>query len=244
MTLCAPIGLKKDEVEIREAAHALYERGFRAFLLKIGLDPARDVKNVTAVRDELGPDVVIRVDANAAMSFDAALMLLKKLEPLDLDSAEQPVAIWDIEGMAELARRIDIPIMADETVRDEHDLMTVIKARAASILQTKQGKNGGLWRVQRLWTIAAAAGLRIYPGNHPCVSVSTAAVAQLAASWPGALVDGPFAMGATGELADDVVQEPLTIVGNTLRIPTGPGLGVTIDEDRIRRLQWMPEQNE
>jgi L-alanine-DL-glutamate epimerase-like enolase superfamily enzyme len=236
-SLCAPIGLKDDRAEFVDTARELYERGFRAFLLKIGGDAKVDYANVKAVRETLGPDVVLRVDANASMSFDDALMLLKKLEPFDIDTAEQPLAIWDLDGMAELARRVDIPIMADEAVCDEHDLINVIKKRAASVLQTKQAKNGGLWTVRKLWTIAAAAGLRIYPGNHASASIATAAVAHLAAAWPGPLVDGPFAMGVTGELADDVVTEPLQVIGNTLKVPTGPGLGVILDEDKISRMR-------
>lgn len=81
------------------------------------------------------------------MNFDQALRLLKKLEPFDLEAAERPIALWDLDGMAELARRVDIPIMADESAATEHDLINVIRRRAATAVRTKQSKNGGIWKV-------------------------------------------------------------------------------------------------
>lgn len=235
--LCAPIPIRPDISETLDKTQQFYDRGFRTFLIKIGIDPKADYDNVKAIRERFGPSVCLRVDANAGMGFDDALVLLKKLEPLDIDTAEQPLDLWDLHGMAELARRVNIPIMADESVATDHDLINVIRMRAASVVQTKQAKNGGIWKVRRLWHIAAAADMRIYPGNHPSVSVATSAVAHLAAAWPGPLLEGPFAMGIGGELADDVVTEPLRLSGNKISPPSGPGLGVTLDEKTITRLR-------
>lgn len=233
--LCAPIPLFADVRQTLEEAQRFHDAGYRAFLIKIGIDPRADLANVRGVRERFGDDVCVRVDANAALSFDAALKLLKQLEPFDLDAAEQPIAMWDLEGMAELARRISIPIMADESVATDNDLINVIRHRAATVVHTKQSKNGGIYRIRRLWAIAEAAGMRIYPGNHPCLSVATAASAHLAAAWPGPILEGPFAMGVTGEIAGDIVAAPLRPRGNLLQVPEGPGLGVTIDEDQVAR---------
>ena len=71
--------------------------------------------------------------------------------------------------------------MADESVSTDHSLLEVIRRRAATVAQTKIAKNGGMYRIWRLWALADAAGMRIYPGNHPSSSVATAAVAQLCA---------------------------------------------------------------
>jgi muconate cycloisomerase len=183
------------------------------------------------------PDIVLRVDANAALGFDDALALLKKIEPFGIDAAEQPIALWDVAGMAELARRVDIPIMADECLASEQDLLAIIGQRAATVMQTKVAKNGGIWNMRKLWIIADAAGMRIYPGNHPSTSVATASVAHLAASWPGPLLGGPFAVGVTGAFAEDVVVEPLTVDSGAVRVSDRPGLGVELDESAIRRLR-------
>jgi L-alanine-DL-glutamate epimerase-like enolase superfamily enzyme len=195
-----------------------------------------DVQNVRGLRDALGDDASLRVDANAAMDFDAAVALLGKIEPFGIDAAEQLLPIWDLDGMAQLARRFAIPIMTDECVASDHDLIEVIRRRAATAVQTKTAKNGGIWNVRKLWHVADAAGIHIYPGNHPSTSIATLSVAHLAAAWPGELREGPFTVGL-GTLSEDVVTEPVRLDGNKVKVPDAPGLGVTLDEDRIRKLR-------
>jgi L-alanine-DL-glutamate epimerase-like enolase superfamily enzyme len=222
--------------ETLAGARESHARGFRSFNMKVGVDPRADLRNVAAIREALGDDVIIRVDANAGMDFDSALALVKAIEPYGIDAAEQLLPIWDLDGMAELARRTDIPLMTDECVATDHDLIAVIKKRAATVVQTKIAKNGGIWRSRQLWAIAKAAGMRIYPGNHPSTSIATIAAAHLAASWPGPLLEGAFAVGI-GTLAEDVVTEPVGLDGNCVRVPDTPGLGVTLDEDRVRAMR-------
>ena len=231
------LAMKPTVGELMESAQAFYERGFRHFGLKIGLDPKQDLANVLALRERFGDRVVLRVDANGALSYDAALALLKKLEPHDIDVAEQPIAIWDLDGLAALCRATSIPIMADESVSTDHSLLEVIRRRAATVVQTKIAKNGGMYRVWRLCTLASAAGMRIYPGNHPSTSVATAAVAQLCGAWPGPLMEGVFAVGVSGALAADIVTEPIVPVNGEIRVPSGPGLGVELDPDAIARFR-------
>ena len=233
----ALLSMKRTVEELVESAQAFYERGFRHFGLKIGVDAATDLKNVIALRKYFGDRIVLRVDANASLSYDAALTLLKKLEPYDIDVAEQPVAIWDLDGLEALSRMTSIPIMADESVSTEHSLLDVIRRRAATVVQTKIAKNGGIYRVLRLWHLAAAAGMRIYPGNHPSTSVATAAVAQICAAWPLPLMEGVFAVGVSGALAADIVTNPIVPDNGEIAVPTGPGLGVELDMDRIASLR-------
>ena len=235
--VCGLLAMKPTVGELMESAHAFYERGFRHFGLKIGVDPRQDLANVVALRDRFGDRVVLRVDANGALTYDAALALLKKLEPYDIDAAEQPIAIWDLDGLAALCRATSIPIMADESVSTDHSLLEVIRRRAATVVQTKIAKNGGMYRVWRLWALASAAGMRIYPGNHPSTSVATAAVAQLCAAWPGPLMEGVFAVGVSGALGADIVTEPIVPVNGEIRVPSGPGLGVELDPDAIARFR-------
>jgi len=233
----AILSMKPTVEELVESAEMAYEQGFRHLGLKIGVDATRDVKNVAALRARFGEGVVLRVDANGAMAYDAAAALLRKLEPYDIDVAEQPVAIWDIGGLAALSRATTIPIMADESVSTEHSLLEVIRQRAASVVQTKIAKNGGIYRVQRLWHLAAAAGMRIFPGNHPSTSIATAAVAHLCGAWPGPLMEGPFAVGRCGSLATDIVTTPIVPENGEIAVPAGPGLGMELDMDRIAALR-------
>jgi L-alanine-DL-glutamate epimerase-like enolase superfamily enzyme len=233
---CAVLSIKPSLEETLAGAQAYYDKGYRSFTVKIGVDPKDDERNVRALRERLGSDVIIRVDANAGMEFDGALALLKKLEPYDLDAAEQMLPLWDVDGMAELARRVTMPLMADECVATDHDLINVIKKRAATVMQSKVAKNGGLWRMRKLWCVGSAAGMRIFPGNHPSTSIATSSVLHLAASWPGPLLEGPFNVGLN--LFDgDIVTEPLRMDGPNVHLNDGPGWGLTLDEDRIRHLR-------
>ena len=234
---CAIIGIKADIGKMIADCQQFYDKGFRAFTVKIGNDPVKDVKAVQKIRDAFPDDLIVRVDGNSGYDFDRAMQVLKKIEPLDIDCAEQMVAPWDMEGMADLARRTSIPLMADECVANDHDLLEVIRRRAATVVQTKIAKNGGMWGCRKLWIIAKAAGMRIYPGNHPGTSVVAAGVLQLAASWPGELIEGPFAVGIHGLIAEDIVTEPLKSVGPDVYLPEGPGLGLELDMDRIKHLR-------
>jgi len=233
----AILSMKPSVEELIESAQVAYEQGFRHFGLKVGVDPAADVKNAAALRAAFGDRIVLRVDANGALSYDAAAALLRRLEPYDIDVAEQPVPIWDLDGLAALSRATSIPIMADESVSTEHSLLEIIRRRAATVIQTKIAKNGGIHRVHRLWHLAAAAGMRIFPGNHPSTSVATAAAAHVCAAWPGPLMEGPFAVGRSGSLAADIVTDPIVPDDGEIRVPMGPGLGVELDMDRIAALR-------
>jgi L-alanine-DL-glutamate epimerase-like enolase superfamily enzyme len=232
---CAVLTMKPTVEETVEGAAEYYNLGYRSFTVKIGVDPQADVKNVRALRERFA-DAIIRVDANAGMEFDAALNLLKKLEPFEIDAAEQLLGLWDIDGMADLARRVDIPLMVDECVSTDHDLIEVIRKRAGTVAQTKIAKNGGIWYGRKLWHIADAAGMRIYPGNHPGTSVATAAATHMAAAWNGPLLEGPFAVGIAN-LADDVATEPIRMEGKDVRVSDAPGLGITLDEEKLKRLR-------
>lgn len=236
--LAAVLSVKDTTESVLDSAAEFFEKGFRHLILKIGVEPEFDRKNAEALRAKYATGTVeIRVDANAALDYDGALDLLRKLEPLDIESAEQPLALDDLEGMAALARAVRIPLMADESVSTDRSLMDVIRHQAAAAAQTKSAKNGGIHHIRRLWQVLAAAELGINPGNHPATSVGTASVAHMCAAWPGPLMAGPFAVGVSGALADDVVENPIRPVDGEVQAPDGPGLGVTLDEEALARLR-------
>jgi len=239
LAACAVLFVKPTVAQTLDCAQDFYDRGFRSFTVKVGADLRQDIAIVAGLRERLGDDIVIRVDANAGMDFDGAMLLLRKLERYDLDAAEQLLPIWDVPGLAELARRSPTPIMIDESLATDSDLIAIIRQRAGSTIHTKVAKNGGIWGMRKLWTIAAAAGLRIYPGNHPSTSIATLSVVHLAAAWPGPLLEGAFAVGLEN-LGADVVQHPVKMQENRVMVPDEPGLGVTLDEDRLREFRVQP----
>ena len=235
--VAAVLSMKGTVESLVDSAEEFYANGFRHLVLKIGVDAEEDVRNVEALRKRFGNDIELRVDANAALDYDTALRLLTRLEPYDIECAEQPLGIWDIEGMSQLARAVRIPIMADESVSTDHGLLDIIRKNAASSAQTKVAKNGGIYHIRRLWHLMAAAGMGINPGNHPSTSVATSSVAQMCASWPGALMAGVFAVGVSGALAEDIVLNPIAPVDGEIAIPDGSGFGVALDEAALQRFR-------
>ena len=189
---------------------------------------ADDVARVEAVRDALGVDGKVRVDANAAWSVDEAVVALKALDAFDLEYAEQPVAT--LEEMAELRRRVDVRLAADESVRTAEDPLRVAGLEAADVVVLKVQPLGG---VRRCLEVAEACGLPVVVSSAIETSVGIAAGVALAAALP----ELPFACGlGTVSLLDrDVTTEPLLPERGRLpvrKVVPDPGL-VSADEQTV-----------
>jgi muconate cycloisomerase len=121
--------------EMVEQAKAVIRQGFKAVKIKVGIDPEQDRGAVSAIREALGPEATIRVDANMGWrSRREALSLIEALTPLRIHSVEQPLPADRIEDLAWLRARSPIPIMLDESVWGPDDAQRVIDARAADII--------------------------------------------------------------------------------------------------------------
>jgi muconate cycloisomerase len=229
--ICVPIF--EDRGIMLEKAQKFYDKGYRHIRIKIGINPKEDEENSKAFRNYFGNKISLRADANSGMDYPNALRLLKKLESYDFEMIEQLIPLWDLKGLANLAKHTTIPLSVDESVSNTHSLIDVAFSGAASIVQTKTGKNGGIFYTQKLWEIANAVGLNIFPGNHPTTSVGCAAVTHLAAAWPYPLMVGDYQNALDELLVSDIVQEPLQIKDSYITVPTSPGLGMNLDEDKI-----------
>ncbi|MEB2399840.1 MAG: mandelate racemase/muconate lactonizing enzyme family protein [Alcaligenaceae bacterium] len=235
-SVCAGItlGISQDVEALLDDVRKWLEQGFTSFTIKVGNDPDRDAGVVEKVVEAFSDQAIIRADGNSGMDWAGALRFMNRIQHLGLDAVEQLLPPSDMDGMAELARRYNVPIMADEMVSYDHDLLKVISKNAASVFQTKIAKNGGAWACKRLWEIGSAAGMRIFPGNHPGASVVSAAALHLATSWPGPLLEGPIAVGINEVLAEDIIAEPIPRKGKRLFIGDAPGLGVVLDENKLK----------
>ncbi|WP_151447637.1 mandelate racemase/muconate lactonizing enzyme family protein [Lacisediminimonas profundi] len=231
------LGIMPDNTALLSEVEQRVAEGYSSFTVKVGNDPERDAKAVEFLAKAMGDRIIIRADGNSGMDMAGAMRFMNRVQHLGLDAVEQLLPPWDLAGMAELASRYNVPIMADECVSSDTDLIKVITMRAASVFQTKIAKNGGAWSCKKLWEIGSAAGMRIFPGNHPGASVATASAVHLATSWPGDLLEGPLAVGVNEILAEDIVTEPILRKGKYMYAPEKPGLGVTLDEEKIKRFR-------
>ena len=231
------LGISDSPDRLIAKAEEVYALGYRHMRLKMGMNPDEDVRNAAAMRDRFGAGIHLRADINGSMSLPDAMRLMARLVPFDLDVLEQPVRGSDLEGMAILAEKFPTPISADESLSNIQSLLEICRRRAASVVQLKIGKNGGVYNCRRLWDMADAAGVSVFPGNHPCTSVSTAAMAHLCASRPYLTVVGDFQAGIADILAHDIARNPVAVRDGEVHLPDGPGLGIDLDEVAIERFR-------
>jgi L-alanine-DL-glutamate epimerase-like enolase superfamily enzyme len=154
----------KPEDVAAEAALAK-KTGFALFKMKIGYGTmADDIAMVHAVRETVGNDAYLTIDANGFWSYEKALHIIRKLDACGLDLIEQPLPHWDIEGMARLRAQVRTPIYADESAQELYHLKEIVDRRAADGLFLKLQKAGGLLKSQRWLTMARLAGLPVHCG--------------------------------------------------------------------------------
>lgn len=242
------IGLLPIEEAVAECIQVAKE-GIQTIKIKVGVDPRRDVEIVHRVREAVGDEVDICVDANQGYSSPGeAVQTLKAMEPCRLKYAEQPVE--GIGRMAEVARAIDTPVMADESAWNAHDVLEIIERRAADIISIYTTKPGGLYRAMEVAAVARAAGLPCNVNGSVETGVGNLANIHLAAAAPSVTLScvvpvSTPAEAQTGQLAgiyykDDLIKAPFVFSEGAIRVPEGPGMGIDVDEEKIGRYRVDP----
>lgn len=222
------------EQEIAEAEQKLFARLHNAFKIKIGAQtPEQDLIRLTRIADALDGRARLIVDANQAWDESTAVRCMPVLADLNIAMVEQPLPAWNLTGMARLRSRVTVPIMADECVFTTHDMAAVAQAAACDVVSLKLVKHGGLLNTRKVAAVAEAAGIGLYGGCLLESSIGAAAHLQVFAGlrklgW-GCEHFGPQI------LTDDLVTEPLRFADFDVHLPSGPGIGVTLDPDKLRR---------
>ncbi len=215
------------------------EHGIRAFKAKIGGIPEDDVERVAAMRAAAGPGVAIRADANQGYSVKEAIRFchLAERRGVGIDLLEQPVAAWDLDGMAHVRASVDTLIEADESAYSIHDVINIIRRNAADVINIKIDKAGGLYAAKKIAAIAEAAGLKCVLGTAFGLGPEVAAKLHLAASTVGVTDAVEFTEILLHENlllppAGNALALPLDADG-CMPVPEGPGLGVDFDPERF-----------
>jgi muconate cycloisomerase len=220
--------------EVEEAERKIAARLHNTFKVKIGAQaPETDLARLRHLASSLAGRATLIVDANQAWDETTALRCLPVLAELGVTLVEQPVPAWDLDGLARLRRRSTVPLMADECVFSAHDMLAVAQRGAADVVSLKLVKHGGLLNTRKVAAVAEAAGIGLYGGCLLESSVGAAAHLQVFAglrslAW-GCEHFGPQI------LTDDLVTEPLRFEDFHVHLPAGPGIGVTLDQDKLRR---------
>ena len=209
------------------------DQGFDTMKVKVGIDPAGDVARVAAVRDAVGPDVRLGVDANGGWSVRTAVQTIPQLYRYDIYFVEQPTPDTDVAWLADVRRQTHLPVMADEIVYSPQDALAIARTHAADVLSLYVGK-GGIGPARKVATVAEAAGLVCTVGSNLELGIGNAAMIHLAMS-TSAIDAATFPCDILSPFfyETDLLQEPLPIRAGEARPPTGPGLGVQLDEDKV-----------
>ena len=237
------IGLMAIEEALPEAAQAVRE-GITTLKIKVGVEPRRDIEMVRRVRETVGPDVALCVDANQGYASPReAVRTLRAMEPCRLLYAEQPVE--GIARMAEVAAALETPVMADESAWTAQDVLEIVERRAADIISLYTTKPGGLHRAMQVAAVAEAAGLRCNVNGSVETGVGNAANVQLAAAARAATLACVIPVSTPAEqqrgqvagiyYRDDLVAQPFHFEDGCVTVPSGPGMGVEVDEAKIAR---------
>jgi len=202
--------------------------------LKVGTDD--DLSTLRLVRDELGGDVDIRVDANSAWTPSEAIVRLKEMQPYGISAVEQPVAKADFAGLKQVSEAIPIPVIADESLCNEDDARSLIDLKACRIFNIRVSKCGGLGTATRISRMAEAAGIVCQLGCHVGeTSILSAAGRHFALTVPHlSYVEGSFSPYL---LVRDVVSQPVVFGGGGIAFELpGPGLGIEVLESALEAL--------
>jgi L-alanine-DL-glutamate epimerase-like enolase superfamily enzyme len=203
-------------------------RGFETFKLKLGVGD--DVAQVRAVRERVGADARIRVDANGAWSVDEALGILRMLEPLGIELVEQPVGTG--AEMARITAELSIPVAADETVTSVKEAERAKRDAACDLATVKLAKVGGIGEANGI-----AKALPVYLSSALDGPLGIAAAAHAAQVLPkrGPAVEAAQGLATQLLFSSTIASRECALDGPLLTVPDGPGLGVELDPGALAR---------
>ena len=220
------ISVDRPEIMAEDAKKAV-AKGFATLKLKVGVGPDVDLARVKAVREAVGEEIKLRLDANQGWTANQAINTIKKLEAaeLDIELVEQPVPAYDFKGLKEVKENVLIPIMADESLFSLKDAVKLLEMQACDYLNIKLMKTGGISTALAIANLAQSYGIECMLGSmlESRISVTAAAVVAAAAENITRLdLDAPILIG------DDGVEGGLNYNNNRLVLPEGPGLDIGV----------------
>lgn len=224
------VGLQPSPEALVETVAAYVAQGYRR--VKIKIKPGRDVADATAVRCAF-PTLPLQVDANSAYTLETAQALLP-LDDLNLLLIEQPLADDDLWDHSRLQQRLRTPLCLDESIRSLRHARQALEMGACRVINIKQGRVGGLHQARAIHDLAQAQGVPVWCGGMLETGVGRAANLALAAL-PSFTLPGDIS-ATERYYAEDITEERFTLnPDGTIDVPTGPGLGVTVNRTALAR---------
>lgn len=221
-----------DPEDMAEEAASMIQKGYQSFKMKVGTNVKEDVKRIEAVRERVGNDIAIRIDVNQGWKNSAnTLTALRSLGHLNIDWIEQPVIADDIDAMAHIRSKTDLPLMIDEGLKSSREMRQIIKLEAADKVNIKLMKCGGIYPAVKLAHQAEMAGIECQVGSMVESSVASSAGFHVAFSKKiitSVELTGPLKF--TKDIGNLHYDVPF------IRLNEKPGLGIEINKDTLQEL--------
>jgi len=218
------ISVNETEEMVKDSLLAI-QQGFRILKIKVGKEGQKDVERIKTIRQAVGPDIKLRIDANQGWSAKDAVRIIRKLEDMgiDMDLVEQPVSAHDFEGMKLVTSQVQTPILADESVFSAMDAIHIIKERAADLINIKLMKTGGIYEALKVCAIAECYEVECMIGCMLESKIAVSAAAHLAAA-KGVItradLDGPSLC------SEDPYSGGPAFMGSRILMNAEPGMGI------------------
>ena len=226
---------------LAEEAAGYAAEGFAAVKLKVGFGVEEDAAVTRAVRDRVGPDVALMVDANHAYDATAAIRLGRMIEPHDIGWFEEPVPPEDLAGYREVKAALSIPIAGGECEFTRYGFRELIVSRAVDIVQPDTCAAGGLSECKKIADMSEAFGIRTNPhvwGTGIAIAASLQLLAVLPPHTPPSLkpIEPLLEFDRTEHpIRQALLTRPIAHAGGVVRVPDGPGLGIEVDREALGR---------
>jgi L-alanine-DL-glutamate epimerase-like enolase superfamily enzyme len=216
-------------------ALAFKKEGFPALKVKLGTTRLEDVARIRAIRDAVGPDYPLRIDANQGWDANTAVSTLKALEPYGIEHCEEPIPSWNTRDLAKVREFSPIPVMADESVFDHHDAFRLAAMGACDYFNIKLSKSGGISNALKIISVAESSGIKCQVG---CMSESRFALTALMHLVQAREAIVHFDMDSALMLAADPVTGGIKYEGKgRWTLGEAPGIGADFDESYLGEME-------
>ena len=211
--------------------------GYPAIKIKLGRNGVDDIERIRAIREAVGPDIVLRIDANQGWKVKEAIDTLNALKEFNIQHCEEPIARWKFMKMKKVKKNSPIPIMADESCGDEHDAERLIELEACDFFNIKLGKSGGIYKGLKVVDLAEKAGIHMQVGAFVESRLAMTAFAHF--SLCSSMIEHYDFDTALMFREDPVTGGIIYKENGVVIVPEVAGLGASIDQSWLNRLETV-----
>ena len=211
------------------------QQGYPAIKIKLGKHGETDVKRIKAIREAVGNEIPLRIDANQGWGVEEAITTLKALAEFGIQHCEEPIARWKYMLLPRVKKESPVPIMADECCGDEHDAERLISIGACDYMNIKLGKSGGIFKALQMVKMAEAANIHLQVGAFLESRLAMTAFAHFALCSP---VIEHYDFDTALMFSEDPVTGGISYEANgVVKVPTTVGLGAVVNNDWLEKME-------